>query len=325
MAIAAVGLKMRKSPKTWLNNSLLLVLGLLLCFQPKSSQGDKKMEPKELTETEKRVIVDKGTEQPFSGKFVHHKEKGTYVCKRCGAALFKSKYKFDSNSGWPSFDDAIKGAVKQIPDGDGMRTEIVCAKCSAHLGHAFEGEGFTKKNMRHCVNSISLDFVSDIKEKETQKAVFASGCFWGTQYFLDRAVGVLSTSVGYIGGAVANPTYEQVCTGDTGHAEAVEVTYDPSLTSYETLARLFFETHDPTQVDRQGPDVGEQYRSAIFYLTQEQKNVALRLILELKEKGYDVATELTQASPFYKAEAYHQHYYKNKGGMPYCHMKVERF
>ena len=160
---------------------------------------------------------------------------------------------------------------------------------------------------------------------KTKRALFASGCFWGTEYHFRRAKGVLSTRVGYTGGHTEHPTYREVCSGRTGHAEALEVVYDPSQTSYEELARLFFETHDPTQVNRQGPDVGEQYRSAIFYLDEEQKAVAERLIGLLEEKGYDVATEVTEASTFWPAEDYHQQYYQKNGQTPYCHVYTRRF
>jgi peptide methionine sulfoxide reductase msrA/msrB len=277
-----------------------------------------------LTPEEERVIIHKGTEPPFSGEYVNHFEDGTYTCKRCGAKLFDSSSKFHSSCGWPSFDDQIKGTVKLQPDADGIRTEIVCANCGGHLGHVFAGEGYTPKNTRYCVNSISMDFVpaqeKPAKENKTERAIFASGCFWGTEYHFQKAPGVISTTVGYTGGHVDNPTYKQVCTDKTGHAEAVEVIYDPSKTSYEKLAMLFFETHDFTQLNRQGPDVGTQYRSAVFYLDEKQKETAYKLIGMLKQKGYDVKTEVTPAGKFWPAENYHQDYYKNNGKTPYCHI-----
>jgi peptide methionine sulfoxide reductase msrA/msrB len=278
-----------------------------------------------LTPEEERVIMHKGTERPFSGVYTNHKEKGLYLCKRCDAPLYRSDDKFDSHCGWPSFDDEIPGAVKRVPDEDGRRTEILCARCGGHLGHVFEGEGFTAKDVRHCVNSVSLQFSPMEKAVDTQRAIFASGCFWGTEYFFQRAKGVRSTDVGYIGGHTERPTYEQVCSGRTGHAEAVEVTFDPTVTSYEELAKLFFETHDPTQVNRQGPDVGEQYRSEIFYLDDEQRQIAERLVEQLRSKGLKVATKITKAGTFWKAEDYHQEYYTRGGGSPYCHRYVKRF
>lgn len=158
-----------------------------------------------------------------------------------------------------------------------------------------------------------------------KKAIFASGCFWGTEYYMQKAKGVVSTEVGFIGGAKDNPTYEEVCTGKTGHAEACLVVYNPEETNYEELTKLFFETHDPTQVDRQGPDIGTQYRTEIFYLDDEQKATAEKLIKILKDKGYDVATKVTHATTFWKAEDYHQSYYENKNGTPYCHVYKKKF
>jgi len=160
---------------------------------------------------------------------------------------------------------------------------------------------------------------------KTETAIFSSGCFWGTEFYFQKAEGVISTAVGYTGGTVANPMYADLCTGRTGHAEAVEVVYDPTKTSYENMVKLFYETHDPGQKDRQGPDVGTQYRSGIFYLSDEQKSIAERLTQELKSKGYKVVTEITKAGPFYKAENYHQNYYGKNGHNPYCHVYIKKF
>lgn len=287
------------------------------------------MEFKELTPEEERVIIHKGTEMPFTGEFYQHKEKGTYTCRQCGAALYESADKFDSGCGWPSFDDEVDGAIKRVSDADGRRTEIVCANCGGHLGHVFLGEGFTPKNTRHCVNSISMDFIPDgqeaTKQAKTETAIFASGCFWGTEYYFNKEKGVKSTTVGYTGGHVENPSYEQVCTGRTGHAEAVEVEFDPTKISYEELTRLYFETHDFTQVNRQGPDIGEQYRSVIFYTNDKQKEIAEKYVDILTKKGYKVATSIEKAGEFYNAEKYHQDYYDKTGGTPYCHFKREVF
>lgn len=275
------------------------------------------------------MIIDKGTERPFTGKYYDFKEKGTYVCKQCGTALYRSEDKFDSGCGWPSFDDEIPGAVKRSVDADGRRTEITCAKCGAHLGHVFTGEGFTDKNTRHCVNSISMDFIPAKSAKEaeqkTAEAIFAGGCFWGVEHLMQKQPGVISVVSGYIGGTVDNPTYEQVCTKKTGHAEAVKITYDPLKVSYETLAKLFFEIHDPTQANGQGPDLGPQYRSEVFYLNPEQKAVAEKLIGQLEAKGYKVVTKVTPATKFWPAETYHQDYYDRKGTEPYCHAYTKRF
>lgn len=314
---------------------------------------------KPLTPEEERVIVGKGTEAPFSGKFYIHREDGTYLCRRCGAPLYRSQDKFDAGCGWPSFDDEIAGAIRRERDADGRRTEILCARCGAHLGHVFAGEGFTLKNVRHCVNSVSLDFrpaatsapeteesglsqgpqtVASAKRADDslagdraeaaagmERAIFAGGCFWGVEYMLGRLEGVVATRPGYIGGVTEHPTYGQVCSHRTGHAEAVEVVFDPGKVSYETIARLFFEIHDPTQADGQGPDLGDQYRSEIFYTTPRQKEVAERLIVRLRERGYDVVTEVTPAGRFWPAEEYHRDYYRNRGTQPYCHSYTKRF
>ncbi len=284
------------------------------------SVKDKRKMYRKLTRDEERVIVHKGTEAPFTGEYNNFFEKGVYTCRRCGAELFESDDKFASECGWPSFDEQIPGAVKWVPDKDGIRTEIICTNCGAHLGHVFRGEGLTPKNTRYCVNSISMIFIPAAKRKRTEKAIFASGCFWGTEYYMEKEPGVISTTVGYTGGTVAYPTYQQVCTGATGHAESVEVVYDPNKTSYEKLAKLFFETHDFSQVNRQGPDVGTQYRSAIFYLNDQQKEIAEKLVKILKEKGKKAATEITPAGVFWPAEEYQQQYYDKNGKRPYCHV-----
>jgi peptide methionine sulfoxide reductase msrA/msrB len=279
-----------------------------------------------LTPEEEYVIVHKGTERPFTGKYNNFFEQGTYICKRCNAPLYRSDDKFKSECGWPSFDDEIPGAVRRIPDPDGMRTEIICAKCGAHLGHVFTGEGLTPKNTRFCVNSVSLDFVppkSEMARNDT--AIFAGGCFWGVEYYMQKVPGVISTEVGYTGGHLEHPTYEDVCSHTTGYAEAVRIVFDPEKTQYEDIARLFFEIHDPTQVDRQGPDIGDQYRSSIFYLREDQRITAEKLVDILKGKGYKVVTRIVPATKFWRAEEYHQQYYAKENGTPYCHVYVKRF
>lgn len=274
---------------------------------------------KQLSDFERYVILEKGTEKPFSGKYNNHKEKGIYICKQCQAPLYYSESKFDAGCGWPAFDDEIAGAIKKQPDADGRRTEIICNHCLAHLGHVFYNEGFTDKNTRHCVNSVSMEFLSKYNDLKIEAGIFASGCFWGTQHFFNRASGVIATEVGYIGGHVKNPTYEDVCTSETGHAEAVRVLFDNEKISFDDLVKLFFETHNFSQKNGQGPDIGEQYRSEIFYSFEEQKKIAEKYISFLKEKKHEVATKITAATAFYKAENYHQNYYNKTGGIPYCH------
>lgn len=306
-----------KTTKVILLSMLILIIN--------NNFAQKVMKYNKLSKQEEKVILKKGTEYPFTGKYWNHKEKGTYICRQCNAPLYKSDDKFDSNCGWPSFDDEIKGAVKRILDADGRRTEIICSNCGGHLGHVFLGEGFTKKDTRHCVNSISLDFIPAGKTENIDTVYFAGGCFWGTEHYFKKAKGVITTSVGYIGGHRENPTYREVCSGTTGHAEVVEVIYNPTMVDFEELAKLFFEIHDFTQIDRQGPDIGEQYRSEIFYTTDLQKDKANQIINSLIKRGYEVATEITPANKYFIAEDYHQDYYTKNGKQPYCHFKREIF
>ncbi|MCK5856525.1 MAG: bifunctional methionine sulfoxide reductase B/A protein [Bacteroidales bacterium] len=305
---------------------LFFLIYIPLNMKAQASSGYNK-----LTEEESFVILQKGTEQPFTGKYYTNTEDGTYSCKQCDAALYKSSDKFDAHCGWPSFDDEIEGAIKKKTDADNRRTEILCSNCGAHLGHVFVGEQFTDKNTRHCVNSISLNFqalvlpTTSTEEKKTDTAIYAGGCFWGMEYYFNNKKGVLSTRVGYIGGYKDNPSYEEVCMHTTGHIEAIEVVFDPTIISYEKLTKLFFEIHDPTQVNRQGPDVGEQYKSAIFYKNDEQKETSEKLIKILKDKGLNVVTDLILASKFWPAEDYHQNYYDRNGNRPYCHFYQKKF
>ncbi|MEJ2489007.1 MAG: bifunctional methionine sulfoxide reductase B/A protein [Sulfurovaceae bacterium] len=279
----------------------------------------------ELTPQERSIVAQKATEAPFSGIYTTNKESGIYRCKVCNTPLFRSDDKFDSHCGWPSFDDAIPGAIKEQPDKDGRRTEILCAHCGAHLGHVFTGEGFTEKNTRHCVNSLSLSFEKKSTDKGLKEAYFAGGCFWGVEYYLEKMEGVKDVISGYMGGATKDPTYQEVCEGDTGHIESVKVIYDSSLISYKELAKHFFEVHDPTQVGRQGPDVGEQYISAVFVDDANERATIKELIGLLEKKGYKIATKIYDKTEFYEAEEYHQDYYERHKKEPYCHRIIKRF
>jgi peptide methionine sulfoxide reductase msrA/msrB len=274
-----------------------------------------------LTPEQHRVIVNAGTEAPGTGALLDHSGDGTYTCARCDSPLFISDSKFDSGCGWPSFDSSIPGAVRELPDSDGSRVEIRCMQCNGHLGHVFVGERITEKNTRHCVNSLSIEFESGRK----QQAFFAGGCFWGVEHLLQRIDGVHKVDSGYMGGEYDNPTYREVCTGNTGHTETVRVTFDPDLVDFATLAKAFFELHDPSQVDRQHNDVGTQYRSAVFYNGPEQEAVTRKLIGILGEQGLNVATEVSPAGIFWPAEEDHQDYLEKNPGGYMCHVPKKRF
>ncbi|MGE3919438.1 MAG: bifunctional methionine sulfoxide reductase B/A protein [Gammaproteobacteria bacterium] len=283
------------------------------------------LKTKSLTSEVLHIIQDKGTEYPFSGEYNEWDKPGTYLCRQCGLALYRSHTKFVSACGWPSFDEELKGAVLQSPDPDGMRIEIHCARCQAHLGHVFQGESYTSTNIRHCVNARSLDFVEDLNVEDTEEAIVAAGCFWGVEYYFKRLPGVLKTEVGFIGGHTNHPTYESVCHENTGHVEAVRVLFDPKKIDYSKIIKFFFEIHDPTQIDGQGPDIGEQYLSYIFYYDEIQRNIAENLKLQLENKGYKIVTRILPMCVFTRAESYHQDYYQKTGHQPYCHHYVQRF
>jgi peptide methionine sulfoxide reductase msrA/msrB len=278
-----------------------------------------------LTPLAKQIICDKATEYPHTGIYNHLIGHGTYLCRRCGLALFRGESQFHSGCGWPSFDENIIQAVMQVSDKDGIRTEIRCERCQAHLGHVFVKEYLTQKNVRHCVNSAAIDFVLDSTVLDTKEAIVAGGCFWGIDYFLKRIPGVLKIEVGYIGGPIQEPSYEQVCSGKTGHYEAARVVFDQSKLDYYTVIKRFFEIHDPTQHSGQGPDVGQQYQSAIFYYNDDQLSDANKLIQQLQSRGYNVVTKLLEVTPFWSAEEYHQDYYAKHHKVPYCHRPESRF
>jgi peptide methionine sulfoxide reductase msrA/msrB len=299
---------------------------------------------KELTPDQYYILREKGTERPYTGKFLLTKDKGMYTCAACGNPLFSSDSKFDSHCGWPSFDKEV-AAGKIITKDDntlGMRrTEIMCGRCGGHLGHVFD-DGPTETGLRYCVNSVSLEFVKDgdiakntnttMENKSTDTLTLGAGCFWCVEAVYRMLDGVISAESGYSGGNTKNPTYKEVCNGTTGHAEVVQIVFDPKKTSVEEILKVFFTVHDPTTLNRQGADVGTQYRSAIYYRDENQKKIAEDIISALsKEHVYDspIVTEVTKFDTFYIAEDYHQDYYNNNGSNSYCAMvvkpKVEKF
>ncbi|WP_418357081.1 bifunctional methionine sulfoxide reductase B/A protein [Shewanella basaltis] len=285
-----------------------------------------------LTEFEKYVIEQKGTERPFSGEFVDHNARGVYCCKKCGAALYKSEDKFNAHCGWPAFDDEIAGAVARSIDADGRRVEITCQQCGGHLGHVFEGEMLTDKNVRHCVNSVSMVFkpVDELNQvasqTRTQKATFGAGCFWCVEAIFAQLEGVLSVKSGYCGGEAKDANYDTVCSGRTGHAEVVHIEFDPAVIDFETLLTVLFESHDPTTLNQQGNDKGPQYRSVIFAHNSDQVDLANAYINRLTEQGvwqHPIVTQICAFDTFYPAENYHDDYFAKHGEQPYCQLVVK--
>ena len=280
---------------------------------------------KKLTQDEINIIENKATEAPFSGEYWNNNQYGDYFCKKCNAHLFNSNHQFASQCGWPSFDDEIDGSVEKIPDADGIRTEIICKNCKGHLGHIFHGEHLTIKNQRYCVNSLSLNFKLFEINDELDIAYFAAGCFWGVEYYLNQLKGVKKVISGFMDGFIKNPSYEQVVYENTKHIETVKVIYNPKIITYEDLTKYFFEIHDPTQANGQGPDIGYQYKSMIFTNNSKEAEIAKKLIKILTEASYDIVTEVKNASEFYAAELYHQNYYQKNGKSPYCHSYKKKF
>lgn len=270
---------------------------------------------KNLTPSERKVLVDKGTEAPFTGEYNAFYEAGIFVCRACDNPLYESAAKFDAGCGWPAFDKVRDGAVNRVADHSlgHVRTEITCAQCGGHLGHVFEGEQLTPTDSRHCVNSLSIRFVPNEK---LSVATFGAGCFWGVEELFRKLKGVYNTAVGYMGGELENPSYEQVCSATTGHAEVVQIHFDSDKFSFESLLQLFWDNHNPTTPNRQGPDEGPQYRSVIFCHSPEQQSIAEHSKKGVSDSGkfsQSIVTEVVAAKFFYRAEEYHQNYLYKRG------------
>ena len=283
-----------------------------------------------LTPEQFKVTQKAGTEPAFCGNLLDNKKEGMYCCVVCGLPLFSSENKFNSGTGWPSFfspfDPDHVGYKKDNEHGM-ERVEIDCARCGAHLGHVFE-DGPKPTGLRYCLNSAALVFHEkgstlppECLPMQLKTAYFAGGCFWGVEHWFQECPGVADVSSGYMNGSTDNPTYEEVCAHKSGHAEAVRVTYDPSKVSFQQLLDGFFRMHDPTQLDRQGPNVGDQYRSAVFTTDQEQlvqaKAFTAALQMSPQFGGKKIVTVIEPAKKYFPSEEYHQDYVERTGRA--CH------
>lgn len=278
-----------------------------------------------LSPEEERILIHKGTEAPFTGAYTEESRPGTYLCRQCGTALYRSEDKFASGCGWPSFEDALPGTVRETLDADGRRVEITCMTCGGHLGHVFRGEGMTPKNTRFCVNSASLVFVPKA-EPSLQHVLLGGGCFWCLEDTLRQLRGIHDVVSGYAGGTTEHPTYAQVSTGQTGHREVVRVTFNPSEIRFSDLLAVFFTLHDPTTPGRQGNDVGDQYSSVIYTESEEQRVQAMDYIRGLEDRGEwstPVVTEVRMLSTFWPAEEYHQRYREKNPDQAYCRLVID--
>jgi peptide methionine sulfoxide reductase msrA/msrB len=295
---------------------------------------------KKLTPEQYKCTQEEGTERPFENAYWNHKEDGIYVDVVSGEPLFSSLDKYDSGTGWPSFTQPLdQGHLRLKKDTKlGMvRVEVRSYQADSHLGHVFDDGPKDRGGQRYCMNSAALRFVPFEKMKEQgfgsylflfaekkhlEIAVLAGGCFWGVEELFRKIPGVIETQVGYTGGVIDSPIYKLVSTGTTGHAESLRILWDPKLTTYEKILEFFFKLHDPTTKDQQGNDKGSQYRSAIFYLNPQQKEVAEKIKKRVEQSGVwkkPIVTEIVAAKKFYPAEDSHQKYLEKHPDGYTCH------